>query len=161
MLMSRQWKPGDVAVLALHDGPKVATRGIRGWWFGDGARIVEVLDTAPVDARPLVVIDPETRGAAIEIAQAVGSVVARPGEDIRHIIDAVQAALRSLVVDPKPPEPQGLGAVVEDGNGRRYVRLLPEYGTSDPSRVWSDEHSQELCYDDIAAVRVLSAGWSE
>jgi hypothetical protein len=66
----------------------------------------------------------------------------------------MQAALRSLIAPPKPPEPQGLGAVVEDAEGRRWVRvnaLIPwPYEKGDTRVSWTAVAP--------APVRVLSEG---
>ena len=72
-------------------------------------------------------------------------------------INALQAALRSLVTPPKPDEPQGLGAVVEDAEGRRWVRVNETLRA-----VWrpvdASTSNSFRNYPDIAAVKVLSEG---
>lgn len=60
---------------------------------------------------------------------------------------------RRFIPDPKPVEPEGLGAVVEDAEGRRWVRfrINPEpwrRGDAGIYRAWSLIH----------ATRVLSSG---
>lgn len=60
---------------------------------------------------------------------------------------------------PKPvaPEPRGLGAVVKDGEGRKYVRY-----TNDPLAPWTTggpEHTRPYrYYSDLDVVEVLSEG---
>lgn len=105
------------------------------------------------DCRPVVVIDPEDREQVRRLGQ---SLLAH--EDMqRATTENVQAALRSLIAPPKPDEPTGLGAVVEDSEGHLHVRTGRDYapwvgGRYNPSigrgRPWSD----------IDAVRVLSDG---
>lgn len=64
---------------------------------------------------------------------------------------------------PKPAEPTGLGAVVEDKAGRTWVRT--EAVSSDtelspwcPSWGVHGDDAQPACYADLDAVRVLSVG---
>lgn len=106
--------------------------------------------------RPVVVISPEDRGAVKRLLSSYLSIydgmesVAQKGE-----IDSMQAALREFA-NPKPPrpdEPQGLGAVVEDADGERWVRSHPG---NDP---WTRPHlSGVYAYGQIDVVRVLSEG---
>lgn len=110
------------------------------------------------NGQPLVVIDPEDR-------ETVGRVLAHYwhsddpySEDMypEYLTD-LQAALRSLIEPPKPEEPTGLGAVVEDAEGKRYYRGGPaladmHWRSAEPLdnsvRKWSA----------VPAVRVLSEG---
>lgn len=118
--------------------------------------------------RPAVVIDPED-------PEQVGALAAayRDAEESGPLPDApmnmpqlrMRAALRSLIADPKPEEPLGLGAVVEDAEGYIYVRGYPVSDTY--THPW---HVVDPCanlgagwwtYDAIAAVKVLSEGVTE
>ena len=63
----------------------------------------------------------------------------------------VQTALRSLIADPKPAEPMGLGAVVEDADGKRWLR-------SGSESWWRVDMMAASDWSGIAAVKVLSEG---
>ncbi len=157
--MGREWKPspGDVALVRNEYGVwNVAIYAVRP---ADRGRIPFVWvygvsdSTMPIgaEARPLVVIDPEDREQVERLAAAINH---------RHVYEPfperVQAALRSLITPPKPEEPTGLGAVVEDAEGELWVRVRPHQGAF---RQASGEHVGRYCiYDRIAAVRVLSEG---
>ncbi|HKY58337.1 MAG TPA: hypothetical protein VJL80_09890 [Aeromicrobium sp.] len=110
--------------------------------------------------RPLLVIDPEDREQAERLTAAHCAhydhrAPVRPEE-----VDAMQAALRSLVAPPKPPEPTGLGAVVEDADGDRWVlSRIAAVGLLGVR--W--ENARTLAhrkYANIDAVRILSEGLS-
>jgi hypothetical protein len=125
--------------------------------------VVEQVETQIVDVpgdpvfkttRPLVVIDPESV----------------PMDDLRRALDrwqrwpsltheqvAVKALLDQIAeqtAPPKPDEPTGLGAVVEDDEGRRWVR---------GEHAWTNLGAKGIflnwtAYADLAAVKVLSEG---
>lgn len=64
---------------------------------------------------------------------------------------------------PKPEEPTGLGAVVEEADGTRWVRsdIMPyvaQWSCARPDEPW---RSVRRYYKDIAAVIVLSEGVPE
>jgi len=71
------------------------------------------------------------------------------------IADQIEAQTKP----PKPAEPTGLGAVVEDSQGREWLRRVRDKGRAP----WAhyDESERGVYtrdYDDINAVRVLSEG---
>lgn len=104
--------------------------------------------------RPVVLIDPEDR-EQIERLTKVLAETYMPG----YNWEWVQAALRSLIAPPKPPEPIGLGAVVEDADGLRWTRV--ESGETITRNPWypaADDERQPDEYRNIAAVKVLSDG---
>jgi hypothetical protein len=143
----REWKPGDVTDI---DGHR-AIRTKAGQWVcqcGDASAI------AGDDARPLVIIDPEDREQVERLVAAFTEQHGAPQGGNRF--NAMQVALRSLLGPPKPPEPKGLGAVVEDADGQRWVRVNIATGTAE----WRacDYHGTTCRYADIAAVRILSEG---
>jgi hypothetical protein len=107
-------------------------------------------------AAGLVVIDPEDREQVERLTDLLMDTCAYSAP---HGVGEVQQALRSLIAPPRPEEPMGLGAVVEDARGHLYIRLMPEPDSRTPERVWADQSSTEMRYDDIKAVRVLSEGW--
>jgi hypothetical protein len=111
--------------------------------------------------RPVVVIDPEDREQVERLARDNYDLIHKPGafDALSQMsqdayVEFMQAALRSLIAPPKPPEPQGLGAVVEDAEGRRWVRvnaLIPwQYEKGDTRVSWTAVAP--------APVRVLSEG---
>ena len=69
-----------------------------------------------------------------------------------------QAVAVSVITPPKPAEPTGLGAVVEDANGSQYVRLATKddapWHLQPEGPIGFNAHP----YHEIDAVRVLSEG---
>lgn len=103
----------------------------------------------------LVVIDPEDREQVERVTAAFAN---EYGGDLH--VDETQAALRSLIAPPRPPEPMGLGAVVEDKDGNRWIRK----GKTKHGEDWTHQIGDAFTanpWSRIAAVRVLSEGWSE
>lgn len=143
--MSREWKPGDVVRL----GNNVAMRVEQ----DSDAYFISPIGTHWRDcehsARPLVVIDPEDREAVERLARDL------VGFDFDLVVERLQAGLRKFMdpTPPRPDEPKGLGAVVEDEDGTPWVRcenvdLDPHWYARNKKRDWHQ----------IDAVRVLSEG---
>lgn len=160
--MKREWEPGDVAMV-MHQGVEVMatcydTGSERGWYHGLGVTdrhfIGEVHRSI---ARPLVVIDAEDKHAVARLASLYSSVDHRIGHR------PLQAALREFAspTPPKPDEPMGLGAVVEDADGVRHVRVFGIAKSAWLGHVEADGGERQRRYEDIAAVRVLSEGVSD
>jgi len=166
--VTREWKPGDVAALTiygsdpargyvtLNDDREALMWRVTGHSFFKG---VAVGNSAIVtDARPLVVIDPEDR----EQVERLGKVVARLWHEHPYVLDAVQAALREFAnpTPPKPEEPTGLGAVVEDADGVRWVLNNPRgYGKWSRENAAADGLPRDYkTWRMVTAVRVLSEG---
>lgn len=172
--MGREWKPGDVVMIdadySRFDGQLgVVVEEEGGTW----AVIVPTHDPEPMafgakTLRPLVVIDPENPEDVERLADAWDDAhysgplpdAGMPLRDLR-----MQAALREFATPtpPRPEEPTGLGAVVEDAEGERWVRVTVENKTW-PGECWQDRYGDKVRwtkYVDIDAVRVLSEGWSE
>lgn len=155
-MTGREWEPGDVAMTAkhtvalCHNGGQMIDQGGAPWSN----------EKFPDNLRPLVVIDPEDR----EQVEAFTHLFLAHywGDEHPTHTDAGQAALREFAnpTPPRPDEPTGLGAVVEDAEGAKWVR-----GSSMPGlKLWVNDEaldSEWRSYRDITAVRVLSAGWSE
>lgn len=68
---------------------------------------------------------------------------------LRNLADQIEAQTRP----PKPDEPMGLGTVVEDAEGHRWVRLHSGDGVP-----WCGGLNKHREYAAIDAVRVLSVG---
>ena len=70
---------------------------------------------------------------------------------IRRFIEAVREQTRP----PKPPEPTGLGAVVEDEYGHKFIRVQTDY-----SSPWIQHGYATVLYkyEHLHVVRVLSEG---
>lgn len=153
-----EFKSGDVVV-----HPKYG-RGIvqgSGWWVGFVSHEI-ALTAVAADLRHLVVIDPEDREQVERFAEthhlAVG--FARwnnlhPNTQ-RDRIDIMQATLRGFAEPetPKPEEPTGLGAVVEDADGLQWVRIESPPGWW----WWRNSNGETRWWPDIDAVRSLSEG---
>jgi hypothetical protein len=158
--MTAEYKPGDLAMVNnRHDesdwkvgvcvggGPIGDAR----WMLPDGMTVWGSV----TEVRPLVVIDPEDREQVERLLedwwQRGGFGNGAEGHD------NMQAALREFA-DPKPPkpvEPLGLGAVVEDVEGLLWVRA----GDDEPE--WrNDAMGAWKSYADVAVARVLSEGVS-
>ena len=144
---AREWKRGDVAVIGMS-----GSRGIRAIWQGNqwATESQRYFSDFQVQPRPLVVIDPEDEEMVRKFAAWTAD-----GDYADWRIDWVRNFLRSLITPPKPEEPQGLGAVVEDMDGKRWVRGW----TADGLRPWyMHARGDGRDYTDIAAVKVLSGG---
>jgi hypothetical protein len=145
--MTRNWKPGDVAMVR---GDVCIRRSDGAWEHG---REDVFAHPAASDARPLVVIDPESDEDVDRLRDALW-----PG----GTFDVWQDRIRELANPTlRIEEPAGLGAVVEDAAGGRYVRVTPE-NLSFPGEVWETRYGGErwLTWSDVKAVRVLSEGIS-
>lgn len=166
--MSGQWKPGDVGIIGNAPAFYVNQNGDRFWMSPIGTHW---RDVDPI--RPLVVIDPEDREQGERLARAIHDAIHKPGDfDSRTdmsrevLTDLMQSALREFAnpTPPRPEEPTGLYARIEDSEGRVWVR------TATQASVWRRESvnthgyryliPKDGCdnYADIAAVRVLSEG---
>jgi len=157
--MSREWKPGDVGLSVEwgYRGIYVGScdiaehgRGGRACWHNESG----FADPATDKRRTLVVIDPED---VVQVARFIDACAFPPqswqARDVR-------AALREFAnpTPPKPEEPTGLGAVVEDTTGGLWVRLNHEAATSDPWKPYGSR-SHRCAWEKVPAVRVLSEGF--
>lgn len=155
--MSREWKPGDVALVEVgcesnrHRGMFL----FGGWRYGDDKWVAN--DPAIVTARPLVVIDPEDREKVTSLIRAVDLAAGHDTTAVYpHRIQNFTVALRSLVTPPKPDEPKGWLSAVEDADGNRWCL---HGGPTEPGLEWySPDLNARRPYSHIAAVRILSEG---
>lgn len=135
--------------LSLSSGP-VAEPGD---WLGGSVGGDEQIEAL----RPLVVIDPEDREQVERLERGIANRCGWISEPLSHSHrDAIAAALRSLIEPPKPEEPLGLGAVVEDIDGKRWVRTVPSLGNFNWRSAEADPTVEK--WSAVNAVRVLSEG---
>lgn len=118
-MSGHEWKPGDVATVSGEPVTFYENEGTSEVMFTNSSGFQYPARHLRPSARPLVVIDPED-AEAVERLLALFKAQDR-GPEVVHIL---QAALREFAnpTPPKPDEPLGLGAVVEDASGDRYVR---------------------------------------
>lgn len=165
-MAEREWKPGDLAMVTIRRrrplrddpiAPKTYTAMLckYGWQSAESGGLTGDEDEFEITRRPLVVIDPEDRAQVALVLSRYHS-WKWTAEVAEASITDMQAALRSLLAPPKPDEPTGLGAVVEDAEGRRWVRARETTTTAHWKR--ADGFGQRLAYDKVNAVRVLSLG---
>ena len=168
--MSREWKPGDVAVIEAParmvggDGRAnimTTVRAVRGedMWTQLDDLNNDFVDTPQCSewshARPLVVIDPEDREQGDELRDLI-----HKHGGVMLLGSVLQAALREFAnpTPPKPDEPPLLCAVVQREDGARWVRGEKGWTNLDATGQflnWSDwSEVNELS----PVVRVLSEG---
>ncbi len=164
--MKRDWKPGDVAMVTYGGRSEIAlvnhrpeARSELQFSYVRGFDMVDDREVAD-SARLLVVIDPEDREQVERLRQDL----INSGWTPDCQADSLDDIFREFAspTPPKPDEPLGLGAVVEDADGEVFIRTNPS-GTN--SWVPVDSGARAFTfpyreYDQIAAVRVLSEGVS-
>lgn len=111
-------------------------------------------------------IDPDGQdaGALTALIRHLTRLAGLPWEGSRGEHESiVREALRQFLIPPppKPEEPLGVGALVEDRAGVQWLRV-----TSGPTRAWAPLGSVRIFdrwrdYADIAVVRVLEEGHVE
>jgi len=118
-------------------------------------------DCGDYGCRQVVVIDPESREQVERLRDLMDAAYNErtgggSGTDFRpqrgERGDALQAALRNFITPPKPPEPTGLGAVVEEADGMRWTLIAPKAGR------WANQSERSRSYLNINARRVISQG---
>jgi hypothetical protein len=123
--------------------PRLVDSGNDGWYF----------DYDVTDVRPLVLLDLDTIGASswkvvADNLRTTGCRIAR-----ENIADQIEAQTKP----PKPDEPTGLGAVVEDAGGDLWLRTeKADFPWRRPAKLQNGR-----VWRTIDAVRVLSEGWTE
>ena len=170
-MSKHEWKPGDVAMVTVDGETFRAFRQNAGesvrtdWLWTLEERNGGVYDHydrhgGVESVRPLVVIDPEDREAVERFDGLLSRFIeGKEVPDYEGTVGATQAALREFA-DPKPPrpdEPQGLGAVVEDADGDLFVRCVQ--GPSDAYWHCATNELKDERWPDIAAVTVHYGGW--
>lgn len=163
-MSEREWKPGDVAVASYDGEVKVYLRQRKGafagatdrWMSSDGT-VSKAFGLADWH-RLLVVIDPEDAEQVNRLADAFCA--ARwshmPGSD--ECDPLTRSAMREALSEylrptpPRPDEPQGLGAVVEDAKGLNWIRIHPG------GPAWVNGYQRWAEWSEVDAVRVVSPG---
>ena len=141
--------PPEIAVSA--DGHKWYVAGPRlgsqHGWYADDIEIVRPLVMLDLDKARGCWADTNDPAAIVERLRETNSVAAHA------IADQIEAQTRP----PKPDEPTGLGAVVEDAQGVRWIRK----GNTSHGEDWTRQVGEAWSggsWDRIDAVRVLSEG---
>ncbi len=162
------YEPGAVAVATVRGVKDVRVmRGagiFQNHWYSNTpvtGSLTSFSDAEVTDVRPLVVLDPDNREDAVSLARVLDAEFARrgwanDGTPAPDVIDAVHAALRTAARPPEPPEPTGLGAVVKDRSGDRWVWL----SAGQPGPFWwrVGTPSKQAFWREIDAIEVLSEG---
>jgi hypothetical protein len=168
--MGRGWKPGQLLadidgnrfwVVEVTENTAAASESGRAWVPGSSVVDADGNGWRPDSldgARPLVVIDPEDREQVERLRVLYHA--QRNTVTGNSATGDMQAALREFAnpTRPKPEEPLGLGAVVEDSKGRTYVRH-PDGDNDD--RPWFDKDGDFYGWDDLDVVdesQILSGG---
>lgn len=155
-MSAREFKPGDVALVENEYGIwnwailQVRPRGNR-WVYG------VAWSDAPIGARvlPVVAIDPRN----VSVVEQLRATLAAQPMTQNVSFDAVQGALIQFA-DPKPriEEPTGLGAVVEDAEGKRWIRTTTKTDRAAWDEVTDGPVGLNVWWVDVFAVRVLHEG---
>lgn len=173
-MSAREWKPGDVAMVRLDPETEIRVMYNGACWMGRKGTFYDL----HASARPLVVIDPEDREQVERLTKALRDTMPRAIVGLsegdtqtldRIFVESTAAALREFAnpQPPKPDEPTGLGAVVEDAAGKCWLRDFERgafpWRPVETSRV-NGRHAPNTnaparaSWGDITAVRVLSEG---
>lgn len=111
-------------------------------------------DKYVTNIRPLIVLDPEVCGGGPYFLGNIITELRGAASVARHkLADMIEQQTKP----PKPAEPTGLGAVVEDAEGRKWVRDVND-------RWWCAYREPNTTrrhfgdWSDVPAVRVLSEG---
>lgn len=156
------YEPGTVALVKFAWGMGEFRTCIRAQRHGKLGWLHDRLDgftpddhpAGPTSVRPLVVID---LSSAESTPESILRLAAKVLDDGRSGYEAEASHLRDWANQieaqtrpPKPAEPTGLGAVIEDTEGRKYVR-------TEWQSPW-DRGGGAFTYDAIDVARVLSEG---
>jgi len=162
--MSGQYAPGTVAVATVRgvEGVRVvrsAEWSLTGWIAFPGGYYG---DSAVTDVRPLVVLDAglggswSPSGLRLAARKARDSYIDNAAILLGRLADAIEAQTKP----PKPPEPQGLGAVVETADGEWFIRPKTTTTVAHWKRARGEDGSRRYRYDEINVVKVLCKGFS-
>lgn len=142
-------EPGTVAVGQVRGrGPQRLFRGAQCWAFVDHADASWIADAAVTDVRPLIVLDLDRPDLLLHALKTDDPW--RTDRDWQEVARQIEAQIKP----PKPDEPMGDGAVVEDRCGYRWVRIA---GPGD-GPAWRHRGHNAREWDHVNAVRILSEG---
>ena len=115
-----EYQPGTVAMLRAENGHEfLAVRTFGGssgdYWSAPKGWPKEASGCEIIATKPLVVLDLSPH----EVMRALEALRGSNGMVAMQVADKLEAAARP----PKPAEPKGLGAVVEDAKGTRWVHF--------------------------------------
>lgn len=160
------YEPGTVAVATVRGVPNVRViRRATGWASGveiDGTRVFHP-DRIPAvtDVRPLVVLDLGDLAGIRATLQDAASLMVRGGINRRRLAELIDQ-IEQQTRPPKPAEPTGLGAVVEDAEGQKWLRVdwVNPWSLAKPQERRDGRmlHGSHVTWDRIDAVKVLSEG---
>lgn len=148
-----EYEPGTVAMVTIpgYDETLAFWDGMGHQWVSAKCGRISVLSGSIINVRRLVVLDPfDPPLLANNLRYIHGKYIGAraPGEELLlRLADQIEAQTRP----PKPPEPQGLGAVVEDRDGLRWVN-------SHRVTAWVHQDMQPRKWGELDVVRVLSEG---
>ena len=166
-------KPGTVALVTFQPDDMLSRctlRGIRwaaGWHVVDvGGSYELVHDRYVTDVRPLVVLDlgdtplGDTDPASWlrDFAKVADALPARDWTFRVALLNSIADQIAAQTKPPKPAEPTGLGAVVEDAEGVRWILVDRRNGVAGWHHCDASLDRPWRFYDDITAFRVLSEG---
>lgn len=155
-MSGREWKPGDVAMVAGADGVEeraIYTGSILEWRTASGSGFYRY----QVEARPLVTIDPEDREQIERLVAAFSPMVTFAPS----VVDRMQAALREFAnpTPPRPDEPTAMWSVVVDSRDDQWVRVLgPDFIDGWVRAGDLPNNGKWTCYREIDAVKVIRDG---
>lgn len=164
-------EPGTVAVATVRGVPNVRVMRRKffrltndGWHMDWSHTAVKGFtctnDEEVTDVRPLVVLDlaPGDLRCVVENLRARATYMDGIGApNTKALLCNAADQIEQQTRPPKPAEPKGLGAVVEDARGDFWVYTGLRNAKDGETRLWF-HGSLSADYADVAAVRVLSEG---
>lgn len=166
MSSSEMWDPGTVAkVGGVVSVLRQSTRSPLAYWAKSEGPVYR--HDEPGDVRPLLVLDPDDADQMREFADTFYTALSgRTRRDSARDADDMRVAVVTMLPKPtpvKPAEPTGLGAVIEDADGRLWLRVdWPKpwclAAPNEREKFRDVIHGSHLPWDRVNAVRVLSEG---
>jgi hypothetical protein len=146
--MTREWAPGDVALVPFAEGDvRAMWIAGQGWAVADGTRGVS---KSYIGVRPLLVLDPESDDDAHRLIRAFWDHHNDDCDDEQ----AMRDAMRSLVAPPEPPKPEVYEHFVE--------RAVDDLSRALCGKVWAPKGDAVTVIGKCPACAHLkrSTGWS-
>ena len=154
------FKPGDVVVHPEYGRGIVQELFGKDWVEYGAACDHAALTAVAADLRRLVVIDPDNEDDMDRLGDILDNHEWEPKPRLGAFLFGLADALREFAnpKPPKPEEPTGLGAVVEDAGGTLWVRSTwPENDDDHLGKPWAQGPVRSN-WQIVDAVRVLSEG---